>query len=119
MKAKAAETSVTTTSWPTPHQRQTAKASVVKVVSERLESRIYEVFEMADEEIVEPELGARITWRDLGIVREQICGCVADDLNHYLGEYVQEILEAALTSKAEVDDRATPLVPPNRSSSRI
>ena len=32
---------------------------------------------------------------DLTEVRWQICGCVADDLHHDLGEWVEEILENA------------------------
>jgi len=42
---------------------------------------------MADEGI------DQIVWDDLEEVREQICGCVADDLHYDLGEAVQAILE--------------------------
>lgn len=56
-----------------------------------LESRIDEVFEMADED-EKSKIGPYITWRCLSEVRWQICGCIATDLEHDLGEQVEEIL---------------------------
>jgi hypothetical protein len=60
---------------------------------------------MADEDRA-PEFGARITWRDLEEVRDQICGCVADDLEYSLGEFVQEILETDLIGNGVTTQRA-------------
>jgi hypothetical protein len=92
---------------PTTSQRQGAKTKIMEAVSSRLRSRIDEVFEMADED-EEPMVGARITRRDLSGIREQICGCIAGDLDHDLGEQVQEILEAELTAEREVGGGSAP-----------
>ena len=78
---------------PTVTQREAAKSRILNAVSGWLEARITEVFEMADEGIDE------ICWDDLEEVREQICGCVADDLHYDLGEAVQAILAKSLSAK--------------------
>jgi hypothetical protein len=74
---------------PTARQREVAKAAILELVTGCLESRIDAVFAMADKDDKSLPL---ITWRDLVEVREQICGAIADDLHHGLGDYVQEIL---------------------------
>ncbi len=73
-------------------QRQAAKARILEAVNAWLEARIEEVFEMADED-QEPEIGGWITWRDLNEVRWQICGCIASDLEHDLGDQVEDIMD--------------------------
>ena len=76
---------------PSAERRQAAKARIMNAVNGWLEVRIAEVFEMADED-EKSEIGPDITWRDLTELRWQICGCIATDLEHDLGEQVEEIL---------------------------
>ena len=86
---------------PTPSQREAAKRRILDAVSGWLESRIDEVFEMADED-QEPKIGPRIIWRDLTEVRWQICVCGGCDLEHdapaSLGQAHRVVLISGCTS---------------------
>lgn len=111
------------TSFPSPgtpaeEQRQRVKAQIVEAVKTWLESRIDEVFEMADED-GELEFGARITWRDINELRSQICGCLAQDLDLELGDQVEEIMEEELSrSTKRMDDGAATVKPTETGSSQ-
>ena len=83
---------------PTIQQRQLIKVRILEAVSGYLANRVDDVFLMADED---DKSLPRINWRDLQEVREQICGAIADDLHHGLGDYVQEILESDLIGNNE------------------
>jgi hypothetical protein len=41
-------------------------------------------------------------------IREQIFGCLDNDLHDFLGEYIQEILEEAMEGEAEGDHESPP-----------
>ena len=71
-------------------QQAKAKREILKAVTYRLKSRIEEVFEMADNEEID------INWGDLKEIREQICGCLGNDLQYNLGDWVEEILNDVL-----------------------
>ncbi len=79
---------------PTEAQRAAAKAQILTDVSNWLDHRIDEVFEMADRDDMDKP---RITWGDLTEISEQICGCVADDLHYDLGDVVQDDLEQQMS----------------------
>ena len=83
------------TRW-TSESTEKAKAKILEGVSGWLESRIDDVFEMADQ--CDDKI---IDWADLSEVRMQICGCVAEDLNHQLGRAVELVLENELIMSAE------------------
>jgi hypothetical protein len=94
---------------PSEEQRQAAKSRILERVGGWLESRIDDVFGMADED-EESEIGPDINWGDLTEVRWQICGCIASDLEHDLGDQVEDIMHEefrALTRQPakEVDVR--------------
>src|SRR5579862_655715 len=88
---------------PSEERQQAAKVRILEEVNGWLESRIDEVFEMADED-QEAEFGDRITWRDLNEVRWQICGCLADSLEHDLGDQVEEIMGGELVTRTSFCD---------------
>lgn len=80
---------------PSKERREAAKAKIVEAVNGWLGRRIDEVFEMADDDL-RSKSDFRIDWRDINEIRCQICGCVGDDLDNDLGEWVEEILDAEL-----------------------
>ena len=107
MKSNTTQTPQVAPLAPTDDQREVAKSRIQEVIRDWLETRIDEVFQMADKD-QEPGLSARISWRDLDEVREQIFGCLANELHYDVGEFLQEILEKALTGKAEGGNEARP-----------
>lgn len=92
-----------TTPPPTASQRQVAKARIVKTVGGWLEVCIDEVFDMADEDNdKEPQIGERVTWRDLEGVVEHIRSRLDDDMGDCLGELVLDVLEQELAQPREL-----------------
>jgi|SRR6266850_1412491 len=73
-------------------QRLTIKKKIIEAVSGWLESRIDNVFEMADEG------SDRIRWDDINQLRRQIAGCTADDLHHDLGDWIETVIHDELRS---------------------
>lgn len=88
---------------PSEERRKTVKKLLLEVVSGHLDSRIEEVFDMADEAD-----DGKIAWTNIEELRWQICGCLADELAHDLGDYVQELMEAGLCDSVPEQTCADP-----------
>src|SRR4051812_23756133 len=93
---------------PSKAKRAVAKKRILEIVNACFESRIDEVFQMADD----PDPEDNIAWNNIEEIRWQICGCIGDDLNHSLGEYVEESL-LKIFEQSSPDQKTTETPPHN------
>src|SRR5690242_9317912 len=91
------------TSPPTESQREDAKALILSMVYDSLEDFIDDIFDAADE----ADPGEELAWNNLAEIRREICGCLAHDLTHHLGNDMEENLIEIFSEQSSPDQDKT------------